>query len=44
MDWRKNRFVRPILENNHGKLKAFVVSRIIPANYFVAGWITRAVL
>ena len=44
VDYLKNENTKMILDNNHGKLKSFVLRRILPLNFFVAEVITKAVL
>lgn len=44
LKWKKNKYTKVILENNHGKLKAFVLMNIIPLSYRMANLITKAVM
>lgn len=43
MKWNQNNYTKKILDHNHGKLKSFVLRRIIPTNYYLARTITKIV-
>lgn len=36
LNWKKNKYVKIILDTNHGKMKSFVLRKVIPLNYRVA--------
>ena len=43
LDYLSNQYTKLILDNNHGKLKSFVLRKVIPSNYEVARLITKKV-
>lgn len=43
MDFRKNKYTKLILDNNHGKLKSFVVRNLVTMSYSLAKIITSVV-
>ena len=43
MQWNRNKYTKKILDENHGKLKSFVLRRIIPVNYYISRLITKIV-
>ena len=44
LEFQKNKYTKMILDNNHGKLKSFVLRDIIPRDYLIARLITKSVL
>ena len=44
LDWDQNPYTKRVLDANHGKLKSFVLRRIIPWNYSVARIIAKMAL
>ena len=44
MQFRKNPYLDRFVANNYGKLKAWVVTRILPINYYIANPIVRITL
>ena len=43
MNFRKNKYTKQILDNNHGKLKSFVVRDIVASSYILAKAVTNVV-
>lgn len=43
LHYNSNPYTKLILDNNHGRLKSYVLRRIIPANYYVSRLITKKV-
>ena len=43
LNYNANKYIKAILDNNHGQLKSFVLRRIIPRSYLAALAVTRAV-
>lgn len=42
--YSQNEYTKMILDNNHGKLKSFVLRRILPINFYITKMITNVVL
>lgn len=43
IDFRSNQYTKLILDNNHGKLKSFVLRYILPSNFVIANTITKII-
>ena len=43
LGYNSNRYTKLILDNNHGRLKSFVLRRVIPCDYNIAQLITKRV-
>lgn len=44
VNYKKNNLVKLILDNNHGKLKSFVLRNVLPKSYYVSVFITNVVV
>ena len=43
VQYRRNKYTKIILDNNHGKIKSFVLRFMIPSNYIIARILTSIV-